>query len=248
MPEEERAPSAPYLIFTLGLSVLALAALLAPRALALSAEERRLLEWFDHAVCAVFFADFVYSLVHARDRVRYLLTWGWLDFLSSIPAAGAFRWARSGRIVRVLRILRALRAARVLARGLSLRRAESSLATAALLGCVMLVLSSVVILQVEQGEGANILTAEDALWWSLSTMTTVGYGDRYPVTTEGRVVGAALMVLGVGLFGVLTAFLASRFVRADEGESEVVGLRRDIAELRRLLESKAAPERRLPPS
>jgi voltage-gated potassium channel len=239
---EERARSAPYLVFTLGLSLLALAALVAPRAFALSAQERRLLEWFDLAVCVVFFADFVYTLATSRRRARYFLTWGWLDLLSSIPASGAFRWARSGRIVRVLRILRALRAARLLARGLSLRRAESSLATAALLGCGMLLSSSVAILQVEQGDGANILTAEDALWWSLSTMTTVGYGDRYPVTTEGRVVGAALMILGVGLFGVLTAFLASRFVRAEGGESELAQLRREIADIKRLLASNAAAE------
>jgi voltage-gated potassium channel len=225
---EERPLSAPYLVFTLVLSLLALLALLIQRTASLSPDERVLLEWFDFAVCGVFFADFVYNLARSRERWRYLRTWGWLDLLSSIPVAGAFR---------IVRLLRALRAARVLAQALTLRRAGSSLVTASLFGVVVLILASVAILQVEQGEGTSIHTAEDALWWSITTMTTVGYGDLYPVTTEGRLVGAGLMIVGVGLVGVLTAFLASLFVKADETATlrELSELRREVGELKEML-------------
>lgn len=231
--EREGLHRAPYLIFILVLSVLALGALLAQRVLALTPEQARVLDLFDWAVCCVFLGDFLLTLARSDQRRRYLLTWGWLDLLSAIPAAEVFRWFRSARIVRIVRMLRAVRAARMLARGLSLRRAQSSVVTAALVGVILTLFASVAILQVETGDGVNIRTAEDALWWALTTMTTVGYGDRYPVTSEGRLVGSVLMVVGVGLFGVFTGFLASVFVKAEETrvEREVGELRRDLARL-----------------
>ena len=68
-------------------------------------------------------------------------------------------------------------------------------------------------LQVEKDvPGAKIKNAEDALWWAYVTITTVGYGDLYPVTTEGRLIAAVLMTIGVGLFGTFTAYVASWFV------------------------------------
>jgi voltage-gated potassium channel len=241
MSDASPRPERPaYLLFVLVLSVLAVAALFVERAIVTSAETRRLFVWFDWAVCAVFFGDFLYTLARAEDRRRYLLTWGWLDLLSSIPSVEPLRLARSARIARILRLLRALRAARMLVRALSLRRPGNSAVTAALLGVMCLLLASVAILQVERDPASNILTAEDALWWALSTMTTVGYGDRFPVTLEGRVVGAALMLVGVGLFGVMTAFVASLFVHAEETEIErdVKALRREVGELRALLETR----------
>ena len=86
-------------------------------------------------------------------------------------------------------------------------------------------------LQAERyAEGASITSFGDAMWWALTTMTTVGYGDTYPVTTGGRVVGALLMVTGVALLGVVTATLASwlveRVTDADDAEDE----RREAAE------------------
>ena len=59
---------------------------------------------------------------------------------------------------------------------------------------------------------ANIHSGSDAVWWAYVTVTTVGYGDRYPVTNEGRLIGIALLTIGVGLFGVLTGFLANTFL------------------------------------
>jgi voltage-gated potassium channel len=137
----------------------------------------------------------------------------------------------------------------MLARSVVARRAESSLMTAGLVGLAVLVLASVAILQVEQDPSSNIRSADDALWWAVSTMTTVGYGDVYPVTPEGRLVGAGLMVVGVGLLGVFTAFLASRFVKSEEAElGRQLGLqldevRREIAELREIVEKGFAGQR-----
>ncbi len=61
--------------------------------------------------------------------------------------------------------------------------------------------------------GGNIHSYPSALWWAIVTVTTVGYGDRYPVSAGGRIVAAVLMLVGIGLIGVLTATVASVFVK-----------------------------------
>ncbi|MGH3714382.1 MAG: potassium channel family protein [Micromonosporaceae bacterium] len=95
---------------------------------------------------------------------------------------------------------------------------------------------------------SNITTFPDALWWATTTVTTVGYGDRYPTTGEGRLVAAGLMLAGIALIGVLTASLAQWFVeqvqRSQETtRSELTELSLEIARLRQLLES-ASPVHR----
>lgn len=98
------------------------------------------------------------------------------------------------------------------------RRAEAMFLAAALISILMVVFSSVAILQFEaEVPGANIKTAEDAIWWAYATMTTVGYGDRYPVTSGGRIVAATLMTAGVGLFGTWTGFVAAWFLSPRQG-------------------------------
>ncbi len=70
-----------------------------------------------------------------------------------------------------------------------------------------------VLLLEENAKGSNIHSYPDALWWAIVTVTTVGYGDRYPVTEGGRAVAVILMLVGIGLIGVLTATVASVFIK-----------------------------------
>jgi voltage-gated potassium channel len=70
-----------------------------------------------------------------------------------------------------------------------------------------------VLLFEENAKGSNIHNYPDALWWAIVTVTTVGYGDRYPSTEGGRIVASVLMLLGIGLIGVLTATVASVFIK-----------------------------------
>jgi len=98
--------------------------------------------------------------------------------------------------------------------------------------------ASLAVLDVERdAPGATITTFPDALWWTLTTITTVGYGDRYPVSVEGRMVAAALMIGGIALLGVITGFVASWFVEKIEGEQTSIDVvRQELAEMRALLE------------
>jgi voltage-gated potassium channel len=122
------------------------------------------------------------------------------------------RVGRVVRLFRILRILRGVRSARVIMGMLFRHRARGALAAALLMGFVLLVVCSIAILNVETAPRSNIRTAEDALWWGVSTMTMGGYGDCYPVTTAGRLVAVVLMTAGMALFGVFTAYVAALFL------------------------------------
>ncbi len=91
---------------------------------------------------------------------------------------------------------------------------ESGAVSLGLTAFLLIAFSSISILVCERHGDANIRTAEDAVWWSISTVTTVGYGDKYPVTTEGRIIGMLLMVAGVGMFGGLSGLVAAFFLGA----------------------------------
>ena len=69
-------------------------------------------------------------------------------------------------------------------------------------------------------EGSNIKTFSDGLWWAVTTVTTVGYGDRYPTTTEGRLLAVLLMITGISLVGVITASVAAWFVKLSQDEKD----------------------------
>jgi voltage-gated potassium channel len=82
-----------------------------------------------------------------------------------------------------------------------------------------LVVCSLLVWELERGsDGGNIKTVADALWWGLVTITTVGYGDRFPTTAGGRGIGAILLILGIVFFGFLTATLSSFMVEKDRKE------------------------------
>lgn len=176
-------------------------------------EVKRVLNLADVAVCLVFLADFFLLLALHKDRRRYFLTWGWLDLISSIPVIDPLRWGRLARVLRLLRLFRGLRGSAGLLRRLATHRQETAALTIIAILLFVVAFSSVAILVAEEGSGSKIDTAEDALWWTLTTMTTVGYGDLAPVTTLGRVVAVFTMFAGIGVFGAFTALVASFLVR-----------------------------------
>ena len=231
-----------YQMFMLALCVVALGAILAQNAFRLDPEIERILEYADLAICVAFLVDFFVTLWRAPDRWRYLRTWGWLDLISSIPTLDVARWGRLARLARLLRILRALRATRVLSKAMMQQRRQSTSFAAAFIAFLLILGASTAVLHFETEEGANIKSAGDAVWWAFTTITTVGYGDRFPISTAGRVIAVLLMTAGVGLFGVFSASLAAWFLvpEGEAAEGEIAALREEIAALRRAIEDKGA--------
>jgi voltage-gated potassium channel len=88
-------------------------------------------------------------------------------------------------------------------------------------------------LDAERGHGGPIESFGDSLWWAMTTITTVGYGDMYPVTTTGRLIAAALMIAGIAVLGVVTASLASWLIErvSDAGQAAEDETRAEIREL-----------------
>jgi voltage-gated potassium channel len=218
----------------LALCLWALLTLGASSFISLSESTRTILLYADNTVCLIFLLDFAYSLYRAPNKLRYLTTWGWIDLLSSIPAVGGLRWGRIARVMRILRVIRGLKSARTIAHFLVARRAQSAFLASLLLTLLLVVTCSISVLQFEVPAGGNIDSAEDALWWAISTMTTVGYGDAFPMTTEGRVVAVFLMAAGVGVFGTFAGLVASWFLSPDaaETESELNDIKRLLVEVR----------------
>ena len=230
--------SASYHLLMLVLSLYAIAALAAEVAVRLDPRVRTILGYADYGVCLIFACDFAISLWRAPNRWRYFFRWGWLDLLSSIPVLSVARWGRIARVARVFRVLRGVRATRAISAVILKERARNTFLAASLLALLMVIMCSVAVLHFETTPEANIRTAEDAVWWSFATITTVGYGDRYPVTSEGRFVAVVLMCAGVGLFGTLSGFLAAWFLggRSESSESDFIALRKEVAALREIIE------------
>jgi voltage-gated potassium channel len=179
---------------------------------------RNVVEIIDFGLCVVFLADFFGRLARAESKSGYFFRHlGWLDLLGSLPLPG-LRIARVFRIGRVVRLVREVGMKTLINKVLH-DRAGSALYTVLLLCVVVIQYGSIFeLITQRKASGANITTASDAVWYVIVTITTVGYGDKYPVTNGGRIVGVLIMVVGVGLFGVLTGFLANTFLSPNENK------------------------------
>ncbi len=197
------------------LSVFVLIIMFVDTVLELDAETSHLFKLLDFGICIIFFGDFIYRFIKAPSKLAYL-KWGWIDLLSSIPNLEIFRYGRIFRLIRIFRIFRAFPDIKAFINGLFENRSYGTIASVSILTIVVVLTSSIFILQVEHAPTSNIRIAEDAIWWAFVTVTTVGYGDLYPVTTMGRLIAAGVMICGVGLFGTFTAIFASWFVEEDK--------------------------------
>jgi voltage-gated potassium channel len=210
-PRESNAYEYFILVMTV-LSLLIMAALLLP----LTPATDQLLLVYDNLICVVFLLDFALRMKQARSKRGYFIgERGWLDLLGSIPSFGFFQYTAILRLARLSRLARITRLIREQKRGAIFRdllenRGQYAAFFTVMIAFVVLSLGSILVLQFEhRSPDANITTGGDALWWGIVTLTTVGYGDFYPVTWAGRVTAAFVMISGVGIIASLASILAS---------------------------------------
>jgi voltage-gated potassium channel len=200
-------------ILILVLSIYVLLSLVVSTFFNLSDELTNLLNYIDNIICIVFLIDFSIRFKNANNKLVFM-KWGWIDLIASIPSIELLRAGRLLRLIRLVRVFRALKSTKLIYEHINKNKKQSALTSVALISFLMVIFSSIAILQFEKDVNSNIKTAEDAIWWSYVTITTVGYGDKFPITTEGRIIGAMLMTAGVGIFGTFTALVSSWFIES----------------------------------
>jgi voltage-gated potassium channel len=165
--------------------------------------------WLSWITWAMFAVDIAVRLLLADQRLRYLAH-HWYDVV--VLALPLLRPLRLLRLIPLLSVLN--RRARVRLRG---RLAIYVAGGASLLAFC----AALAVLDAERSNpDANITDFGDAIWWAITTMSTVGYGDRYPITGIGRLVAFGLMIGGIALLGTVTATLASWLVETVAAEKE----------------------------
>ncbi len=233
-PTAEQARSGPkhsnaYNIFILVLTILSLA-IMVLLLLPINEETRNLLTVYDNLVCIVFLIDFATNLAGSHPRRDYVIgRRGWLDLIGSIPTFGVFRFtallrlARLSRLARIARLMSGSKKKELIDDVLQNRGQYAAFITI-FSAFLVLVVASVLMIQFEAkcigvtdptlrcNGAANITTGGDALWWAVVTITTVGYGDTFPVSPLGRLTAVSVMFAGVGIIGALASILASLLV------------------------------------
>ena len=252
-----------YSIFILVLTVLSLA-MMVVMLLPLSDATLQLLSFYDTLICVIFLIDFFLNLRWAPKKSDYFIRQrGWLDLLGSIPSFGITRYGgllRLARLSRFARIARLLRGEnkKALVKDVLDHRSQYAGFITILLTILVLTVASVLVLQFEsQSPDAKITTGRDAFWYSIVTITTVGYGDYYPVTSGGRITAMFIMIAGVGIIGALASILASLLVGSSSApeeeekpvtepapsiEQELTVIKNELAAMRQLLERKTAKD------
>lgn len=176
-------------------------------------QHQSLINTIDLSIACIFLVDFMVGLYRAPSRWHYFKH-HWYELLAAIPLTDhVVRSLRSLRIVRMLRLIQILRIVRVFSRLKVVSGALDALGFQ--LFSLILVLftlvfsSSVFFFIAERGINPAVTHLFDAFWWAMVTVTTIGYGDIYPMTTEGRLVAIFLMLSGLGVLGALTAMVSS---------------------------------------
>jgi voltage-gated potassium channel len=217
-----------YNIFILVLTVMSLA-IMVLLVLPINSATLDLLTFYDNLICVIFLTDFVVTLARAPSKSEYFFAQrGWLDLVGSIPSfrhevfrfTALLRLARLSRLARIARLLRGQNK-KQLVDDVVQHRAQYAGFITILLAVIVLATASVVVLNAEsRSDEANITGGWDAFWWSFVTITTVGYGDTYPVTVVGRIGAMFVMVMGIGIIGALASILASLLVAPSKSEPE----------------------------
>lgn len=203
----ERRTQRPLLALAVAFAVAYAVPIVMPDADRAVAKTCSMVEWF---VWGAFAVDYVVRLLLAEHRGRFVRT-HWLDLCAVLLP-----------MIQPLRLLRLVATLTLVGR--RARMASQIRLTTYVVGSVvgLLMFGSLAVLSVERdAPGGNIKTLGDAVWWSFTTMTTVGYGDHAPTTGLGRVLAVGLMLSGIALLGVVTANIAAWFIaRFEKDDAE----------------------------
>ncbi|WP_434356959.1 potassium channel family protein [Parasalinivibrio latis] len=245
LPAKQKKPSAkeltPLSLLTLFLSFVSLMVVTTLLFLSRSDPLFKSLLAVDFLICIVFWIQLITDFFRSPKKLAYLKQ-HWVDFVASIPVIESLRFARLFQIIRLYRLLRK---EQQILKIMKENRRESTVATILFLLVLLVMAGTGAIYFFEAGNpAANIQSSSDALWWVFVTISTVGYGDYFPVSFGGRAVAVVLMIAGVGLFGTISGLVTS-FISTPEQtmKRQLVTENRD--QMNQILAQQAAIMRRL---
>ena len=172
-----------------------------------SPEIQNLIDIVQWICWGAFVLDLMYGILNAQSKKEYLLKHP-LEIASSLLP-----------FLRPLRLMRVISFGGLAIQKVAIGRQFAITLKVAITTLFVAYISAVQITISERMvEGSNIKNFGDGLWWAMTTVTTVGYGDKFPVTTEGRILAVALMIMGISLVGVITASVAAWFVKISNSD------------------------------
>lgn len=175
--------------------------------LSIDAQENiNIIQWFCWLIFAI---DLIFGFVRAKNKKDFIRKHPLEIIAVLIP------------FLRPLRLLRFISVGSLVIQKISIGKSVAITVRLAIISIFMAYIAAIEITQAERNApNGNIESIWDGLWWALTTITTVGYGDRYPTTTEGRLIALGLMLLGISLLGVISATLAAWFIRVMQKDEE----------------------------
>lgn len=204
-----------YNIFMLGLSLFVLAELAVDIIYSYPPQIESVITKVDLGICLVFLCDWLFFFFKSTDKRRYALQ-NSLDLIGAIPFYEGFRLFRIVRAVRILkamRMLRGLKGAMPIFRVLAKNPMRSAISVYFSVTLLVYFYCSLGIYHFEKGVNEKFTSFGEALWCAFTSLTTVGYGDLYPITWEGRIMAGVLVLTGLGFFSLLTAEIAAQFMK-----------------------------------
>lgn len=196
----------PMSLLSLILSFMALFVISGLLFLPIKPETRQVLIGLDFIICSIFIFQLTIDLIRSENRSQFIKD-HWIDFLASLPMIEPLRFAR---IFHILRVILVIRSGRFVLKQLFSSRRETTLASILLLLVILLTIGSSMMLFLEgKNPEANIQSGGDALWWALVTISTVGYGDHYPISDGGKILASGIILCGVGIFGMISGLITS---------------------------------------
>ena len=246
-----------YNIFILILTIFSLAIMVVQFLLPQGSPTWELVNLYNNLTCFIFLIDFALHMIREPNPRDYFIgKRGYFDLLGSIPNFGISQYTAILRLFRISRLLRLRRLMnpenrKLLKEEILHNRGSYALFITVMLIALVITIASILVLYYEsKSPDANIQSGGDAIWWAFVTITTVGYGDRYPVTMGGRITAVFVMFAGVGIIGALASILASILVPQPDKpeppdpsievrtvEEELADVKKELAALRSYLEN-----------
>ena len=183
--------------------------------------------------CFIFLFDFIYRFYLSDNKLKFLKI-SWFDLVLCLPFY-SLPWLTVGITIRCIKIMIEF----------VLEKINDAFTSMLCFGGLLITFATISIMQFENLPECNIKNGYDAIWWAVCTITTVGYGDKFPITAGGRIVSILLMISGIGLFGALVGYISNIFIDKEKTHNNNIDTIEELSEQLEEIKKKLSDEIRI---